>query len=71
MGNSSDRLCHQMVIKKHIEDHRNTKIKTYHFFNNKKECPDFEIGCKFTHEKAINCKFAQNSQVTKYKFRHD
>ena len=58
-------------LKRHIMDHSKRKIKTCHYFNNNKECPYLQIGCKFIHEKAVNCKFAQHCKVTKCQFRHD
>ena len=69
-------ICeHEFVFKwrlrKHLEDHSKTQVKTCHFFNNNKECPYKQIGCKFEHKRAMNCKFAQNCRVTKCQFRHE
>ena len=35
------------------------EIKTCNFFNSNKTCPYYNIGCKFKHEKAVQCKFAE------------
>ena len=58
-------------LQKHIEDHQKAVIKTCHFFNNKKDCPYSKSGCKFLHEIALNCKYAEKCYVTKCQFRHD
>ena len=39
-------------LKKHMRLHEESNIKTCHYFNNDKNCPYEEIGCKFLHNVA-------------------
>ena len=57
-------------MQKHVKDHEKTVRKTCHFYNNDKTCPFYEIGCKFKHEKAVKCKFAEKCIITKCQYRH-
>ena len=42
-------------MEKHTRDHR-VDIKFCHYFNNDKPCPYDEVGCKFKHETAPECR---------------
>ena len=56
-------------LKKHVQSHEQ-KQKFCHFYNNGKDCPYEEIGCKFKHEAANNCKFDKNCSIKLCQFKH-
>ena len=56
-------------LKKHISSHLK-KSKFCHFFNNDKNCPFEEVGCKFKHEVANKCRYDQNCKIKLCQFQH-
>ena len=56
-------------MKKHILSH-DQKQKFCHFYNNGKDCPYYEIGCKFKHQEAKKCKYDNNCPFTLCQFQH-
>ena len=44
--------------------------KKIHFFNNGKNCPDEDIGCKFKHKESKKCRFDENCSKNLYQFKH-
>ena len=61
----------QWRLAKHITMHQNEKIlRKCHFYNNSKDCPFEEIGCKFLHEKSKECKFKSKCKLDKCQYRH-
>ena len=59
-------------LAKHMElhQHQASRIKTCHFFNNKKHCPYFSSGCKFLHIEAQMCSSSKNCTYKMCQFRH-
>ena len=56
-------------MKKHEESHG--KIgKFCHFFNNGKNCPFEEIGCKFQHTSANKCRYDRKCTIKLCQFQH-
>ena len=49
---------------------KESSIRKCHFFNNNKQCPFEEIGCKYLHEKSLHCKFEDKCKFDKCQFRH-
>ena len=44
--------------------------KYCHYFNNFKECPYEEFGCKIKHEESQDCRFQRSCRNTLCQFRH-
>ena len=57
-------------LKKHMKAHTQTKIRSCHYFNNNKECPFSEVGCKFSHQLTTQCKFGQGCRIRLCQFQH-
>ena len=57
-------------LKKHEEGH-SRQNKMCHYFNNGKACPYEIVGCMFTHEKSLPCKFGERCKFDLCQFRHD
>ena len=47
----------QQSLRNHMKTQHKQVARTCHFFNNEKECPYLEIGCKFEHSQAQLCKY--------------
>ena len=56
-------------LRKHITIH-DENGKYCHYFNNRKQCPFEEIGCKFLHIRSERCKF-ENCKNNLCQFSHD
>ena len=56
-------------LNKHVQSHKQNQ-KCCHFYNNGEYCPYEEIGCKFKHEAANNCKYDKNCSLKLCKFKH-
>ena len=54
---------------KHMEAH-NEVSKFCHYYNNYKECPYEEFGCKFKHEESQSCRFKGRCKNPLCQFRH-
>ena len=58
-------------LSKHIRMHDSpSQIRKCHFYNNGKQCPFEDIGCKFLHEESLVCKYGDKCQYDKCQFRH-
>ena len=57
-------------MKKHNESHGNIE-KFCHYFNNEKQCPYDDLGCKFLHEDSDNCKFGKYCNFNLCQFKHN
>ena len=58
-------------LEKHNKMHdSNITVRKCHYFNNDKQCPFDEIGCKFLHEEAVYCKYRSQCKFDKCQFRH-
>jgi hypothetical protein len=55
---------------KHQESHSSEVTKYCHYFNNFKECPYEEFGCKFQHEESKDCRFQRSCKNALCQFRH-
>ena len=59
-------------LKKHMSVHKSdVQIRSCHFYNNGKECPFAELGCKYLHQKAPMCKYQTKCKFDKCQFRHE
>ena len=59
----------QWRLNKHKEMHgRDQMIRKCHFFNNAKQCPFEEIGCKFLHQESIQCKYSTQCKFDRCQF---
>ena len=59
-------------LHKHLESHKEGRvIKKCHYFNNNKKCPFEQLGCKFLHEEADDCRYAGLCQRTMCQYQHD
>ena len=58
-------------MKKHIDDHQDTKQRTCHYFNNNVECPYAKVGCKFLHKEAAQCKYNKLCSRLKCQYKHE
>ena len=47
-------------LKKHINLHTKKNVSPSHYFNNNKNCPFEEYGCKFLHVASKNCEFSSS-----------
>lgn len=56
-------------LKKHIKMH-DTKNKFCHFVNNGKKCQYEELGCRFSHEDAPECKYKEQCSIKLCQFKH-
>ena len=54
----------------HMRGHNEIRRKFCHFFNNDKNCMFAEVGCKFKHELAGNCKFGLLCRNNLCQYRH-
>ena len=57
-------------LKKHTSLHGNKEIRACHYFNNKKECPFEEFGCKLQHVAAKECIFGLRCNNKLCPYRH-
>ena len=57
-------------LKKHMNIHRDKFYLQCHYFNNGKECPFEELGCKFLHTVSRSCKFGLECSKIMCPFRH-
>ena len=57
-------------LNKHVKGHSTIEQKFCHYFNNEKNCPFEEMGCKFKHGKSENCKFGQMCENKLCQYRH-
>ena len=55
---------------KHKKIHTENSHRACHYFNNKKECPYEEIGCKYLHADADRCKFLDKCNRYMCPFKH-
>ena len=46
-------------LQKHAKIHTQESVEYCHYYNNDKPCPYEELGCKFLHEVANDCKFGK------------
>ena len=58
-------------LKKHEEIHGTKSQKFCHYFNNEKNCPYEEIGCKFRHQHSQKCRFNENCNFKLCQFKHE
>ena len=49
-------------LKKHINLHTDDNVQRCHYFNNKKNCPFEELGCKFLHAPSDFCRLGLSCQ---------
>ena len=56
-------------LKKHILSH-DLNLKFCHFYNNGKNCPYEDVGCKFKHKEAKSCRFDENCDKKLCQFKH-
>ena len=45
-------------------------LRKCHFFNNNKQCPFEEVGCKFLHKESMYCKYKDKCKYDRCQFRH-
>ena len=57
-------------LKKHLKIHTQEFVQYCHYYNNDKFCPFEELGCKFLHEVAKDCKFGQKCKKGMCPRRH-
>jgi hypothetical protein len=58
-------------LRKHMTNH-SVKVKKYcHYFNNSKECPFEDLGCKFLHILSGKCKYSQICDNNLCSYQHD
>ena len=57
-------------LKKHSNLHTKNDVQPCHYFNNEKECPFEEFGCKFQHVMSKNCQYGQTCQKRLCPYRH-
>ena len=57
-------------LKKHMRLHTESNIKHCHYFNNDKDCPYEEIGCKFLHYVSKNCVYDSKCTRRLCPYRH-
>ena len=59
-------------LHKHLESHQEGKSTTIcYYFNNKKPCPFENVGCKYLHEEADDCKYAGLCSRKMCQYQHD
>ena len=58
-------------LEKHMTMHTKDFVQSCHYFNNGKMCPFEELGCKFLHVFASNCKFGHRCNKRLCPRRHD
>ena len=58
-------------LKKHKTLHQNDNIPSCHYYNNSKNCPFDEIGCKFLHKDSRQCKFNKTCTRNLCQYKHD
>ena len=58
-------------LKKHKIMHEKANGKHCHYYNNGKNCPFEEIGCKFQHLSSAKCKFGQTCMVKMCQYTHE
>ena len=56
-------------LQKHLSVHTG-EAKYCHFFNNQKDCPYQDIGCKFLHQQSGKCKFSRSCSNNLCQFEH-
>ena len=54
----------------HRKTHDQTNLRTCHYFNNDKNCPFVEFGCKFQHTISTLCTFRDKCQRKMCQHRH-
>ena len=57
-------------LKKHKKNHQKDFVRKCHYFNNRKECPFKQLGCKFSHEESSLCKNNENCTIYKCQYQH-
>ena len=57
-------------LEQHIRGHSEAFRKSCHYFNNGKNCPFEDIGCKFSHTRTRICKADKNCKITLCQYRH-
>ena len=50
----------QWRLNKHLKMHAETNLKNCHYYNNRKDCPFEEVGCKFAHSFSEKCRLSSN-----------
>ena len=55
---------------KHVQSHHQSNVRFCYYYNNRKECPFSQIGCKFQHKEAPECKFKEECNKTMCQFKH-
>ena len=54
----------------HVKTHSCQNVKTCHYFNNRKDCPFEEVGCKFKHVNSPECNNKSNCSRKLCPFQH-
>ena len=57
-------------LRKHIRSHEEHNIKFCHYYNNSKECPYQEFGCKFRHAESEQCRYQNACKNRLCQFQH-
>ena len=57
-------------LQKHRKNHQRTVVRKCHYFNNRKECPFLQLGCKFLHEESYLCKNNKKCTILKCQYQH-
>ena len=57
-------------LKKHMNIHTSSEIKSCHYYNNGKTCPYEEIGCMFAHKVSGLCKYKMHCRNKLCSFQH-
>ena len=57
-------------MKRHVKGHFAKNRRLCHYYNNLKDCPFEDIGCKFTHDEAEKCKFGKLCAKPLCQFKH-
>ena len=57
-------------LNKHMALHNETDLKHCHYYNNRKDCPFEDIGCKFAHKFSEECKFSSKCREYLCPFQH-
>ena len=57
-------------LRKHMDNHKKLNVRKCHYFNNMKDCPFLNLGCKFLHEKSNLCKYDGSCKSKKCQYTH-
>ena len=58
-------------LKKHMRLHTENNVTYCHYFNNDRNCPFEDLGCKFLHKETKNCPFKSNCTRRLCPYRHE